>query len=121
MKEKLAVLLPVLWAILVVAAFNVAGIDRAEAAENGLVFDLVTMLDQNGDLPYWCDGEVHEGVEECGCCGEEITRWRCVLNYRHTEWVPVCDECYSLVATEKPLHRFAMSFECRVRHMVEGR
>lgn len=57
--------------------------------------------------PYWADTELHEEAAECGACGLEVTEYRQILSYDGTEWVPCCDFCWALFATESPESRAA--------------
>jgi len=55
--------------------------------------------------PSWADPEIHEGAAECGACGAELTEYREILSYDGSEWVPCCDFCWALFATESPESR----------------
>ena len=54
--------------------------------------------------PYWCHPAQVEACE-CGACGHVQSEYRQVLSYDGSEWVPVCDECFVLFATESTAHR----------------
>ena len=70
--------------------------------------------------PSWADPEIHEGAAECGACGAELTEYREILSYDGTEWVPCCDFCWALFATESPEHR-AMNEQLAAERVAEKR
>lgn len=55
--------------------------------------------------PYWADSTVIEEPAECGACGSWVEGHRSILSYDGMEWVPVCDSCFELFATESLEHR----------------
>ena len=59
----------------------------------------------NVGTPYWVDPEVHEGAAECGSCGAQLDEYRMTLDYQCDEWVPSCELCFALFATETVEHR----------------
>jgi len=50
--------------------------------------------------PYWADPEIHHESAECGACGAELSEYREILSYDGEDWVPCCDYCWVLFATE---------------------
>ena len=72
---------------------------------------VISVLIAGSVLPYWADGTRVVCNDGCGACGTMQEDYAQILSYDGQNWVPVCDRCFILFATEDYDHRQNMELE----------